>query len=90
MRVVKLISCDEREGKFHGADEERERAEREALRQDCIDVAELPSARREAQLHSVAPGRSRCGNRDGFAYTGMRTYTDGWYPAEVTAGRFPY
>lgn len=89
MRVVRLINCDEREGKFYGADEEREHAEREALRQDCVDVTELPSARGEAQLHSVLPGRSRCGNRDGFAYTGMRTYTDGRYFVEVTAGEFP-
>lgn len=83
------INRDEHEGEFHGANEERERTEREDLRQDRFDVAELSSARGEAQLDSVVPGRSRCGNRDGFANTGMRTHTDGRYPVEITAGRFP-
>lgn len=78
---------DEREGEFYGADEERERAERQDLRQDRVDFAELSPARGEAQLHAVVPGRSRRRDRDGFANTGMRTYTDGRDPVEVTAGK---
>lgn len=93
------IECfrDEREGEFDGTDndgheghervERIERIERETLRQDRIDVAKLSPARGEAQLYPVTFGWSRCGNRNGLADPGMRTYTDGRYSAKVTAGR---
>lgn len=64
VRFCELIERfrDEREGEFDGADDEGhervERAEREALRQDRVDVAKLSPARREAQLHPVAFGWS--------------------------------
>lgn len=72
---------DEHEGEFDGADnkghERLERAERQDLRQDRIDVAKLPPARGEVQLHPVALGWPRRGNRNGPADIGMRAYTNG-------------
>jgi len=84
---------DERERKLHGEryklDGERYKCiEHETLRQDRVDVAKLSPAWGKVQLHSVAFGWSWCRNRNGLADTGMRTYTDSWYPLKITAGGF--